>query len=111
HVITTSDDNAVRLWDTDAGRPITPPLRHGESVMSTVCSADGRRLVTVCQDQVVRTWDISNDGWTNDDLLLLSRLYAGQSLDLVGYADPLSSHDVATAFYGLCARHPEAFTV
>jgi WD40 repeat protein/tetratricopeptide (TPR) repeat protein/tRNA A-37 threonylcarbamoyl transferase component Bud32 len=38
-------NNLVQVWDT-AGRPVTPPLKHGRGYVQASFGADGRRLVT-----------------------------------------------------------------
>jgi WD40 repeat protein/serine/threonine protein kinase len=56
-VVTTSKDRTARVWDTDTGEAVIPPLRHGNIVFKAAFSPDGRRLVTASHDATARVWD------------------------------------------------------
>ena len=45
------------LWDLSA-RPAAAPLQHGAPLRQVAFSGDGRRLVTLAEDQSVRVWDV-----------------------------------------------------
>lgn len=55
-----SQDQTVRLWEVQTGRPLTPPMKHPGPVDRLAFSPDGRRLVTACFDQTVSVWDASS---------------------------------------------------
>lgn len=57
-VATGSRDGTARVWDSETGKPVTPPLPHNASVQTVRFSADGRRLVTACQDGTAQIWEI-----------------------------------------------------
>jgi WD40 repeat protein len=56
-VLTGSRDGTARLWDAATGRPLGPPLAHGDIVFQVVFSPDGRRVLTGGYDGKVRIWD------------------------------------------------------
>ncbi len=56
-VLTGSDDQTARLWDTLTGRPIGPPLTHQGVVWSVAFSPDGKAVLTGSYDQTARLWD------------------------------------------------------
>ena len=61
-VLTWSDDATARVWHSQSGQPLTPPLRHdGRPVKQACFDADGQGVVT-WSDGVVRVWDIQADG-------------------------------------------------
>jgi eukaryotic-like serine/threonine-protein kinase len=56
-IVTTSKDHTARVWDADTGEPVSPPLRHGDTVWKAAFSPDGRRVVTASYDRTARVWD------------------------------------------------------
>src|SRR6185503_6035023 len=59
HVITTSNDKTVGVWDARTGSQ-TASLKHQRPVADTTISPDGTRLVTVGSDEGVSVWDVSS---------------------------------------------------
>lgn len=55
--VATTSSRAARVWAVPTGQPVTLELEHPDGVESVAFSADGRRLVTVCRDGWVRTFD------------------------------------------------------
>jgi len=59
------DDKFVSAWDCETSQPfsffsptlVPPILEHPEEVLEVHFTADGMRIVTTCQDHVVRVWD------------------------------------------------------
>jgi WD40 repeat protein len=59
------DDKLVSAWDCETSKPfsffsptlVPPILEHPEEVLEVQFTADGMRIVTTCQDHVVRVWD------------------------------------------------------
>ncbi|MBI4659955.1 MAG: protein kinase [Verrucomicrobia bacterium] len=56
-VITTSDDGTARIWETDTGRELIPPLKHQGAILYAAFSHDGRRIVTASADWTAQVWD------------------------------------------------------
>ena len=55
-VITVSNDTA-RVWDATTGKPVSPPLKHGDKIWWASFSPDGRRVVTASADNTAQVWD------------------------------------------------------
>ncbi|MCI0541813.1 MAG: hypothetical protein L0Z50_41990 [Verrucomicrobiales bacterium] len=47
-IATASHDQTARIWDTESGRALTPPLAHPYPVREAAFSPDGRGLLTLC---------------------------------------------------------------
>jgi WD40 repeat protein/class 3 adenylate cyclase len=61
HVVTTclGDNPVARVWDTVTGEPVTPALRHRDTVYGASFSPDGRSVVTASRDHTAQVWDAS----------------------------------------------------
>ena len=63
------DDKFVSAWDCETSKPfsffsptlVPPILEHPEEVLEVQFTADGMRIVTTCQDHVVRVWDSESE--------------------------------------------------
>lgn len=55
-LVTSSQDNTARIWDTRRGHEIAKLNGHTGTVMSAVFSLDGRRVVTASADGTARIW-------------------------------------------------------
>src|SRR6202008_3161525 len=56
-LLTASNDNTARLWDTATGKPIGDLMTHQGWVYTAQFSPDGRRVVTASIDTTARLWD------------------------------------------------------
>ncbi|MEG4489742.1 nSTAND1 domain-containing NTPase, partial [Microcoleus sp. D3_18_C4] len=60
-IVSGSNDNTVRLWDTK-GNPVTQPFQgHEDFVRSVAFSPDGKLIVSGSHDKTVRLWDIQGN--------------------------------------------------
>jgi len=58
HIVSSSDDKTVRVWDAELGQAIGEPLQgHSDSVWSVAFSPDGKHIVSGSADNTVRVWD------------------------------------------------------
>lgn len=48
----------AQLWNSETDQPIGTPLHHANNVRSAIFSADGKLLVTSCNDGCLYTWDV-----------------------------------------------------
>ncbi|HXG49044.1 MAG TPA: WD40 repeat domain-containing protein, partial [Methylomirabilota bacterium] len=51
-------ERAVRVWQFPDGRPLSEEWAHPAPVVSAQFDADGRSVVTACEDFVVRIWKV-----------------------------------------------------
>ncbi len=56
-IITASEDQTVRVWDSTTGHELIAPLRHPHSVTRASFSPTGQWIITACDDGVARIWD------------------------------------------------------
>ncbi|MFN0010457.1 MAG: protein kinase domain-containing protein [Phycisphaerales bacterium] len=56
-IVTASDDNTARVWDTRSGASLAELKGHTASVLSAAFSPDGTQIVTVSADGTARMWD------------------------------------------------------
>ena len=57
YIVTASEDNTARVWDTITGSPVGEPMRHNGSVNSASFSPCGKYIVTASEDFTARVWD------------------------------------------------------
>ncbi|GEQ72870.1 hypothetical protein JCM33374_g6558 [Metschnikowia sp. JCM 33374] len=58
HLITSSLDNTIKLWDVKTGKCIRTQFGHIEGVWSI--SADTFRIVSGAHDKLIKVWDLQN---------------------------------------------------
>jgi WD40 repeat protein len=51
----------VRVWDLDAGRFVTPELKHPRPAYAVGFAPDGNRLVTAAGDNIARVYDLTGE--------------------------------------------------
>ncbi len=47
----------ARVWETEKGTPVSPPLKHTAAIKRVAFSPDGLRLATASADRSARVWD------------------------------------------------------
>jgi WD40 repeat protein len=57
-----SDDNTVRIWDTQTGRQLSLLEGHTSTVRSVVFSPEGTRIASGSDDNTMRIWDTQTGG-------------------------------------------------
>jgi hypothetical protein len=53
-IVTASWGNSARVWDSQSGAPVTPPLIHAGGVRHAAFSSDGERVATCSADRTER---------------------------------------------------------
>jgi len=66
-IVTVSDDDAARLWDTRSGREIAILKGHKSLLNQATFSPDGSRIVTASYDDTARLWD----AWSGRETFVL----------------------------------------
>ncbi|THU77907.1 WD40 repeat-like protein [Dendrothele bispora CBS 962.96] len=58
HIVSGSDDNTVRIWDSQTGQPVGQSLQgHTGYVQSVAYSPDGRHTMSGSDDQTIKIWN------------------------------------------------------
>jgi WD40 repeat protein len=60
HVVTSSWDKAVRIWNAETGRPERKLEGHTGSVNDAAFSPDGKTIVTAGNDKIAILWDVAD---------------------------------------------------
>jgi WD40 repeat protein len=56
-IVTGSDDQTAKVWDSASGKELLTLKGHGSWVSSVAFSPDGQRIVTGSADQTAKVWD------------------------------------------------------
>lgn len=59
-IVTGSDDQTARIWDTSTGASILTLHGHQGAVEAVAFSPDGRRILTASADRTARVWDAAS---------------------------------------------------
>lgn len=61
YLLTTSNDQMARLWNTQTGREVTDcPLRHNQSVLKALFGPNPNEVMTFLYDGEINLWDLKN---------------------------------------------------
>jgi WD40 repeat protein/serine/threonine protein kinase len=81
-IVATGDEGlTARLWDADSGIAIGPPLEHPGGVHRMTFTPDGKYLLTVSTDRVVRRWPVPV-AIADDPALLMLRTQVVTGMEL-----------------------------
>jgi WD40 repeat protein/Flp pilus assembly protein TadD len=89
-VVTAGSDKRVRVWDSNTGQLLAPPLRHSRGISQASYSLDGLSLFTTSFGGVAWIWDLAPDNRDLSTLLLLSQALSGRRMDSSGTLIPLT---------------------
>ncbi len=91
-------NGAARVWDVATGAPVTPELRHLESVVELAFDPHSTSIVTASRDHTARLWRLVPDDRSADDLKRLAQLYSGHRIDVVSGITRIDAQQLETAF-------------
>ncbi len=112
-LVTLTEDHSARVWDVRTGQPVTPLLSYDKPVVWIGLGADGRRLTVRCKNghDCVYSWDLTPDPRPVHDLMRLTQLLAGESVDSrIGGFEPIELPRIRDVWPRLRAAYPEEFT-
>jgi eukaryotic-like serine/threonine-protein kinase len=75
-LVTASDDNTARIWDSGTGAAVTPPLRHERTVAYAEFSPDGGTVATSSLDNTARLWDANDGRLLGESMLHADRVWS-----------------------------------
>jgi len=99
-MVLTCEDAAARIWDTESGEPVTPPLRATHAITRGDWSPDGREVVTGTIDGSVQVWDVSPDHSPVAALQRQAELLTAHRLDPKAGAVALSPAEMKARWQG-----------
>jgi hypothetical protein len=85
-------------------------LRHGQAVRFADFTPDGYHLLTTCEDDRCRVWDVSPDARPTADLVALAELSSGHRIDGTGAVFPLKPEEHLQRAVSLWARYANELT-
>jgi WD40 repeat protein len=106
-VVTASQDATARIWDVQNGEPVTPPFRPGWPVRNAQFLGDGHRIIIKRRSNAdSRLLEFPRDSRRVEDLVALSELLSGHTIDRNGGALPLTKPALRQVWAALQARDP-----
>jgi WD40 repeat protein len=104
-------DGSARLWDSETGAPLSPPLTHAGSLSKAIFSPGGLAVVTAGHDGAVKRWQVPPSELALGELALLAEVLAGGHLNQAGVVEPSTPAQWAAAWRTLRGARPELFAV
>jgi len=62
HIISSSSDHTIKIWDFDKGKEILSIKAHHQPVTSISASADGKNIISGSVDNTIRLWALKKGG-------------------------------------------------
>ena len=59
-MVSSSDDQTVKVWDLESGQLLHTLLGHFDAVASCAITPDGRRVVSASWDHTLKLWDLES---------------------------------------------------
>jgi eukaryotic-like serine/threonine-protein kinase len=104
----------LRVWRTDTGQALTPPLHPTGAVEYAAFSHDGKRVLVVDGRHTVRVWELAAAGAADlhaeeaapADLLHLAEVLAGAQVDAEANLSPLDAERLLPLWRAMRDGHP-----
>lgn len=103
-----SDDNTVRLWDSD-GRPTAVLQGHEGRVASLAFSPDNKNLASASFDGTIRVWEVANERKLPVILKHTGANFNSLIYSSLGKLAAANSQDRSIAFWDLQTRKAQPF--
>jgi hypothetical protein len=110
-VATASSDKTARIWNAETGEPLTPPLRHVDTLEKIKFLADGKHLLTVNRSGESWIWKLPADETPVEDLQKLACLLTSGAIAPEGASSPLRPMSLKPLWQELRTSFPARFTV
>jgi WD40 repeat protein len=114
-VYSAGDDNFIRAWDVETGKPTAMFKGHDNMVVSLSLSRDGKTLISGGRDNTIRIWDLQAQGkpprviarhFGDSDALAVSK--DGKRVATAGLNNTIRVFDTATGNELFGSNDPQA---
>jgi hypothetical protein len=90
-LVIAAREGVARFWDAATARQVGPPLDHPRRIRTLDVRGDGRLLMTCCNDEWARLWDVPAPvPGTPERLRLWIEILTGRRLDEMGVPQVLN---------------------
>jgi WD40 repeat protein/tetratricopeptide (TPR) repeat protein len=91
------------------GQRLGPLYQLGKNSKRSITSSDGRRLISLSDENALRIWEVGPDDRPTADLVQIAQLLTGQRLDSAGNFTSLAPAERKTAWEKLRSEYAETF--